>query len=113
MRTSTIRPCCCRRQLAEWDSHNYGRAPFITSLIHENNFYRSGAEAWSSIYFTMEKGKKDEPLPPPWNLSAPDPSRLRTEADQSAIFAAYEELVAYAASNLTVVTSEDILKLAD
>lgn len=98
-------------QLAEWNSHNYGRAAFITSLIHENNYYRSGAEAWSSIYFTMDKGKKEEPLSPPWNLSAPDPSRLRTEADQSAIFAAYEELVAYAASNLTVVTSEDILVL--
>jgi hypothetical protein len=100
------------RQLAEWNNHNYGRVPFITSLIHENNFYRSGAEAWSSIYFTMDKGKKDEPLSPPYNLSAPDPSRLRTEADQSAIFAAYEELVSYAASNLTVVTSEDILALA-
>jgi hypothetical protein len=99
-------------QLAEWDSHNYGRAPFITSLIHENNFYRSGAEGWSSIYFTVDKGKKDQPLSPPWDLSAPDPSHLRTDADQSAIFAAYEELVAYAASHLNVVTSEDILALA-
>lgn len=103
-------------QLAEWVGQignlTNSRAPFITSLIHENNFYRSGAEAWSSIYFTMDNGKKDAPLSPPFNLSAPDPSRLRTEADQSAIFAAYEELVAYAASNLTVVTSEDILKLA-
>ena len=60
----------------------------------------------------MENGKKDEPLSPPWDLSAPDPSHLRTESDQAAIFAAYEELVAYAASNLTVVTSEDILSLA-
>jgi hypothetical protein len=99
-------------QLTEWDSHNYGRAPFVTSLIHENNFYRSGAEAWSSIYFTMDKGKKDKPLSPPYNLFALDPSCLRTEADQSAIFAAYEQLVAYAASNLTVVTSEDVLALA-
>ena len=65
-------------QLAEWKSQNNGRAPFITALIHENNFYRSGAEAWSSIYFTMDKGKKDQPLPAPWNLSAPDPSMLRT-----------------------------------
>ncbi len=99
-------------QLAEWESHNYGRAPFITSLIHENNYYRSGAEAWSSIYFTMDKGKKDEPLPPPWNLSAPDPSKLRSPEEQQAILAAYEELVAYAAANLTVVASEDIVKLA-
>jgi hypothetical protein len=99
-------------QLAEWESHNYVRVPFITSLIHENNFYRSGAEAWSSIYFTMDKGQKDEPLPPPWDLSAPDPSRLRTQADQSVIFAAYDELVAYAAAHLIVVTSEDIVLLA-
>ena len=103
-------------QLAEWVGQignlTYSRAPFVTSLIHENNYYRSGAEAWSSIYFTMDKGKKAEPLSPPFNLSASDPSHLRTEADQSAIFAAYEELVAYAAANLTAVTSEDILKLA-
>ena len=99
-------------QLAEWESHNYGRAPFITALIHENNYYRSGAEAWSSIYFTMEKGQKTDPLAPPYNLSAPDPSKLRAPEDQQAIFATYEELVAYAAANLTVVTSEDILALA-
>ena len=103
-------------QLAEWDGQfgklTNSRAPFITSLVHENNFYRSGAEAWSSIYFTMDKDKKGKPLPPPWNLSAPDPSKLRAPEDQSAIFAAYEQMVAYAASNLIVVTSEDILQLA-
>jgi len=98
--------------LAEWEGHHYGRAPFITALIHENNFYRSGAEGWSSIYFTMDKDKKDVPLSPPFNLSAPDPSQLRTDADQAAIFAAYEELVSYAAAHLTVVTSEDILEMA-
>ena len=103
-------------QLAEWDGQfgklTNSRAPFITSLVHENNFYRNGAEAWSSIYFTMDKDKKGKPLPPPWNLSAPDPSKLRAPKDQSAIFAAYEQMVAYAASNLIVVTSEDILQLA-
>ncbi len=99
-------------QLAEWESHNYWRSPFITSLIHENNYYRSGAEAWSSIYFTMEKGKKAGPLSPPFNLSAPDPSKLRSPEEQQAILAAYEEMIAYAASNLTVVTSEDIVEMA-
>jgi hypothetical protein len=103
-------------QLSEWQRQTgslpYSRAPFITALIHENNFYRSGAEAWSSIYFTMDKGKKGQPLPAPWNLSAPDPSTLRTEEDQAAIFTAYEEMVAYAAANLSVVTSEDILEMA-
>ena len=98
-------------QLAEWESHNYGRAPFITSLIHENNYYRSGAESWSSIYFAMDKGKKDEPLSPPFDLNAPDPSKLRSPEDQQAVFFAYEELVAYAAAHLTVVTSEDIVEM--
>jgi hypothetical protein len=103
-------------QLADWVGHassvTYKRAPFITSLIHENNFYRSGAESWSSIYFTMDKGKKGGPLSPPFDLNAPDPSRPRTDEDKSAIFAAYEELVAYAAANLAVVTSENILEIA-
>ncbi|MBI5963200.1 MAG: hypothetical protein HY863_06980 [Chloroflexi bacterium] len=99
-------------QLAEWETHNYGRAPFITSLIHENNYYRSGAEAWSSIYFTMEKGQKADPLAPPYDLNAPDPSKLRPPEEQQAVFAAYEELAAYAAAHLTVVTSEDIVEMA-
>jgi len=99
-------------QIAEWESRNYGRAPYITALIHENNYYRSGAEAWSSIYFTMEKGQKADPLSPPYNLSSPDPSKLRSPEEQQAIFAAYEELVAYAAAHLMVVTSEDIVEMA-
>lgn len=98
--------------IAEWESRNYERAPFVTSLIHENNFYRSGAEAWSFIYFTMEKGKKADPLAPPYDLTAPDLSTLRTVEEQQAIFAAYEELVAYAAAHLIVVTSEDIVEMA-
>ena len=99
-------------QAQQTGSLPYSRAPFITSLIHENNFYRNGAEGWTSIYFEMNGAKKGNPLPAPWDLNAADPSRPRTEEDQAAIFAAYEELVAYAASNLTVVTSKDILKLA-
>lgn len=102
--------------LEEWrgrtESSSYSRAPFITLLIHENNFYRRGAEGWTSIYFAMQGGKKGDPLPPPWNLNSPDPSTLRPPEEQAAIWQAYEELVAYAAANLNVVTSEDILELA-
>ena len=82
------------------------------SCDHENNYYRSGAEAWSSIYFTMEKGQKADPLALPYDLNAPDPSTLRSPEEQQAIFAAYEELVAYAAAHLIVVTSEDIVEMA-
>jgi peptidoglycan/xylan/chitin deacetylase (PgdA/CDA1 family) len=99
-------------QLAEWENHNYGRAPFITSLIHENNFPRASTEGWSSIYFTIDNGKRGDPLSPPYNLNAPDPSRLRPPEEQQAIWDAYEEMVAYAAQNLTVVTSEDIVIMA-
>ena len=99
-------------QLAEWETHNYGRAPFITSLIHENNYYRSGPESWTGFYFEMNSSKKGNPLPPPFDLNAPDPSRARTAEDKAAIFAAYEELVAYAAAHLRVVTSEDIVEMA-
>lgn len=98
-------------QLAEWANHNHRRAPFITALIHENNYYRSGAEAWSSIYFEIKDAKKDSPLSPPFDLDALDPSHQRTRQEKDAIFAAYEELVAYASLNLTVVTSEDILAM--
>ncbi|MEW5872809.1 MAG: PT domain-containing protein [Chloroflexota bacterium] len=98
--------------LADWQQAGNARAPFITALIHENNFYRSGPEGWTSIYYSLEKNKKSEPLAPPYNLDAPDPSRLRRAADQQATWAAYEELVAYAAAHLNVVTSLDILQLA-
>lgn len=103
-------------QLTEWQRQTgslpYGRAPFVTALIHENNFYRSGPEGWTSIYFAMDGAKKGDPLSPPYDLSAPDPSTPRTEEDKAAIFAAYEEMVAYAVANLTVVTSEDIVEMA-
>ncbi len=85
--------------------------PFITTLIHENNFYRSG-EGLSGIYFEINGGRRGDPLPAPWNLSAPDPTRLRGAEKHAAIWQAYEELVAYAAANLTVVTSEDIVAMA-
>ncbi len=98
--------------LAEWEGHNYGRAPLITSLVHENNFPRSGAEAWSAYYFEMAGSRKTDPLSPPFDLTAPDPSSLRPQGEQEVIWAAYEELVAWAAANLQVVTSEDIVLLA-
>ncbi len=100
------------KSLANWNASAPPRLPFITALIHENNFVRSGPEAWSAYYFEIENGKRGDPLPPPWDLNAPDPSRLRAESDQEAIWSAYEALVAYAAEHLQVVTSEDLVLLA-
>lgn len=99
-------------QLTEWESLGYARAPFVTSLIHENNYYRGGAVGWSSIYYGIDNGNVTIPLSSPFDLSAPDPSIPRSDEEQSAIWIAYEEMVDYATAHLTVVTSEDIISLA-
>jgi hypothetical protein len=95
-------------ELANWQA---SRPPFVTSLIHENNFYRQGPEAWKAYY--MEGGKSKKPRQPPYDLNAPDESRPRTQEEQAGIWQAYERMVAYAATNLRVVTSADIVKLAE
>lgn len=100
-------------KLGEWEARSPGRQPFITALIHDNNFARSGPEGWSSIYFTMAGQQRGDPLPPPYDLNAPDPSTLRSEQEQEAIWEAYEAMVAFAAQNLSVVTSEDLVRLAN
>ncbi len=98
-----------RQGLIAWQADNPPRPPFVNVLIHENNFYRSGSAAWGSFYYTIdENGNKLDPLSPPFDLSAPDPSTPRSAAEQEAIWQAYEALVAYAAEHLTVITSEDL-----
>lgn len=97
-------------RLDQWWSGNPGRPPLITALIHENNFSRSGPEGWTARYYS--DGEKAEPLSPPYDMNAPDLSRLRSLAEQEQIWAAYEEMVAWAAAHLRVVTSEDIVELA-
>ncbi len=95
-------------QLAAWDGD---RPPFITVLIHENNFYRRGGTPFTFIYWADKD--KSQPLSPPYDLNAPDASQPRSAENQAAIWAAYEELVAYAAEHLSVVTSEDIVSMAN
>ncbi len=99
-------------ELERWRDAGAPRPPFITALIHENNFAFRGPEGWSSIYFEISGGRRGNPLPPPWNLDAPDPSQPRPAAEREAIWAAYEELVAFAAEHLAVVTSQDIVAMA-
>ncbi|MFA6002016.1 MAG: hypothetical protein WC828_07900 [Thermoleophilia bacterium] len=98
------------KRMNEWQAGNNGRAPFVTSLIHENNFYRSGAEGWTLSYFADTK--KEEPLSPPFDLNAPDVSTPRSATEQATIWRAYEEMVARTAASMKVVTSEDIVELA-
>lgn len=94
-----------KKKLSEWRGP---RPPFITVLIHEDNFFRRGGTSWESIYY----GPNRQPLAPPYNLNAPDPSQPRGQQSQELIWNAYEALVAYAAMNLSVVTSEDIVAMA-
>jgi acetyl esterase/lipase len=96
-----------KAKLAAWDNP---RRPFITSLIHENNFYRKGAESWTDYYF--RDADKEKPLAPPYDLNAADLSIARPLAEREAIWKAYEEMVAYAAANLNVVTSLDVVAMA-
>jgi hypothetical protein len=62
-----------QQELAAWDGD---RAPFITVLIHENNFFRQNATPWALIYYTDRQ--KTTPLTPPFDLGAPDGSEPRT-----------------------------------
>ncbi|MCJ7586554.1 MAG: polysaccharide deacetylase family protein [Candidatus Aminicenantes bacterium] len=94
-------------ELAKWTA---SRAPFITSLIHENNFVRSGPEAWRAYYFKAPQYRV--PARPPYNLNAPDPSRTRPKSERDAIWNAYTAMVKWAAAHLRVVTSEDIVAMA-
>ena len=96
-----------KTKLSAWKG---SRPPFVTALIHENNFVYSGAEAWTLIYFSDTQ--KTKALTPPFNLNAPDSSKLRSQSEQDLIWKAYDELVGYASKNTCVVTSEDIVALA-
>jgi hypothetical protein len=95
-----------RKRLGEWI---HQRPPIITVLIHENDFTVEGGPSWNSIYL----GPNQTPRQPPFNLHAPDRGRPRSQAEQAAIWSAYEELVAWAAANLEVVTSADLVRIAD
>jgi hypothetical protein len=98
-----------KRQLAEWKGP---RPPFITCLIHENDFCRGDGPGWNNIYYDEGKGGAARPRKPPFDLNAPDRSRQRSAESRDAIFKKYEELVAFAAQNLRVVTSKDIVAMA-
>ena len=93
------------------DTWQAERPPFITVLIHENNFYRSGPESWTAFYYYHEN--KDRPLSPPFDLTVRGQSTSRSQAEQDAIWQAYERLVAFAAAQLQVITSFDLKLIYD
>jgi hypothetical protein len=93
------------KELAAW---KLPRPAYVTALIHENNFHFFGGAGWQSVY--MEEGKR--PKPPPWDLNAPQRARPRESAERTAIYNAYDALVAHAARTMKVVTSADLVALA-
>lgn len=96
-----------KAQVADW---KHDRPALVTALIHENNFVRSGAESWTLSYFNSTG--KAQPLPPPFNLTAKDTSKVRSPEEQERIWQAYEELIAAGATEYRVASSEQILELA-
>ena len=96
-----------KSELAAWKGP---RPPFVTALIHENDFARAGPASWTAIYYGP--GEAHPPREPPFPLDAPDRSRPRPDEARERLWRAYEELVAFAAANLRVVTSEDIVAMA-
>ena len=107
-RTADYNPTAyLKKRLAEWEA---SRPPIITCLIHENNFFRARSTPWALVYYSDTR--KSRMLEPPFDLSTPDASVARSPEDCEAIWRAYEEVVAYAAANLKVVTSEDIARMA-
>lgn len=96
-----------RRQAEGW---THAGPPFLTVLMHENNFTRNGPESWTLDYYADEDKKK--PLSPPFSLSAADKSRPRKAEAMDKIWAAYDDLVGWAAKNATVITSEDLVAMA-
>lgn len=99
-------------KLNEWRRRGAARPPFITALIHENDFVRRGPPGWNFIYYQAAGGQPARPLPPPWNLDAHDRSPLRPERERELIWSAYDALASYAAANFTVVTSQDLVAMA-
>ncbi len=93
-----------KKQLAEWRAP---RAPFITALIHENDFYREDGAGWYSIYYEG-KAPRGRARAAPFDLDTPPVGKARSAEVREAIFRKYEELVSYAAAHLRVVTSEDV-----
>ena len=92
-----------RESLKQW---TLDRPAYVTSLIHENNFVRSGPEGWTlSYYVDKDKSAVRQPSFP---LTGVDESKERNRTEREAIWAAYEKWIQWSASNMRVMTSDEI-----
>jgi hypothetical protein len=96
-----------QQQAEAWDAE---RLPFILVPINEYSFYRSGPAPWTLIYYQDET--RSAAKSPPFDLNAPDASSERSEDAQQRIWDAYSQMVEWGSVYLEVVTSEDILLIA-
>lgn len=95
---------------ASLDGWKHTQLPYVVGIIHENNFYKSGPEAWTSVYYT--DAQKSGIRSPPYDLAAPDWGKARPAEGKARIWAAYSELVAWCAAEMNVVTGDDIVHIA-
>lgn len=95
------------QKIATWQGK---RAPFVTVLIHENNFTRNGADPWLNTYWKDKE--KTQPRSAPFDLEAEDPSKRRGDEEQSRLLQAYSNMVEFCATNYTVVTMDDVCDMA-
>lgn len=93
--------------VATWEGK---RPPFVTVLIHDDNFTRRGPDPW--VYTFWKDKEKTQPKNAPYNLEAEDPSTRRDDEEQTRILTAYNNMVEFCAANYTIVTMNDVLNLA-
>jgi hypothetical protein len=99
------------RLQTEAESWNAERLPFITIPIDEYNFYREGPAPWTMIYY--RDPSMTQAIQPPFNLGAPDLSSPRSPENMQVVWTAYASMVEWAATYMQVVTSVDIVLMAE
>jgi peptidoglycan/xylan/chitin deacetylase (PgdA/CDA1 family) len=92
-----------QQRLKEWKGD---RLPFITSLIHENNVYAKG-----STWYAMFCDQSGDALTPPYQVDN-NQTEFRSEEECEAIWRTYESLIQFACKSLEVVTSKEIVQMA-
>ncbi len=94
-----------RADIVDWGNKVSGGG---VMLIHEHDFYAQGP-GWSDVYWTDKRQNK-----PPFDLTVRQQDHKRYPDDHVAqTWATWESLVAYAAQNMRVVTSRDIIAAYD
>jgi len=95
------------RKLGEMPSD---RITYITSLIHEDDWYKIGS-SFNAIYY--EDRTRRRTRTPPFDIEGTPGAPPKKEADTEKIWQWWEELVAFAAadSRVRVVTTADLLEM--